>query len=241
MEEFLVGEEASFHVLLDGKTILPLDTAQDHKRVGDDDTGLNTGGMGTFSPSPYVTESIRHEAMERILIPTLRGLEKRGISYKGVLYAGLMMTSHGTKLLEYNVRFGDPETQSLMVRMEDDLVDVIEATLAGKLSGRSLRWKSGSSVCVVMAAHGYPGEVRTSDNNNIIDGLDRAASVPETVVFHAGTKKVDGKVVTSGGRVLGVTASGSSMRQAQERAYDACEKIYWKGVHYRKDIGGKRA
>ncbi|QQR80402.1 MAG: phosphoribosylamine--glycine ligase [Deltaproteobacteria bacterium] len=234
IEEFLVGREASFQVLVDGHSFLPLDSAQDHKRVGEGDTGPNTGGMGVFSPSPYVTESIRQQTIDTIILPTLKGLLKRGIHFKGVLYAGLMMTQDGPKLLEYNCRFGDPETQALMVRLEDDLVDVLEATISGRLSELSLHWKPGASVCVVMAAHGYPGDVTTGD---VIEGLDRV-SLPETVVFHAGTKNVDGKTVTSGGRVLGVTAAGKDMRQARERAYDVCEKVHWKGVHYRRDIGG---
>ncbi len=234
IEEFLAGEEASFHALIDGKSILPLDSAQDHKRVGDGDTGLNTGGMGVYSPAPVVTEAIRDEVIERILKPTLRGLLKKGITYRGVLYAGLMITSQGPKLLEYNVRFGDPETQALLMRLDEDLLEVMEATVDGRLQGKTLRWKKDASVCVVMAAHGYPGEVRAGDE---IRGLEVAASIPETVVFHAGTKKVNQQWLTAGGRVLGVTALGKDVRQARERAYDVCEKIYWAGVHYRKDIG----
>ncbi len=233
IEEFLIGKEASFQVLVDGHSFLPLDSAQDHKRVGEGDTGPNTGGMGVFSPSAHVTHEIRHAAIDQIIIPTLKALVRRGIHFRGVLYAGLMITREGPKLLEYNVRFGDPETQALMIRLEDDLVDVIEATLNGRLSEVALHWKPGASVCVVMAAHGYPDAVQTGD---VIEGLDRA-SLPDTVVFHAGTKLSDGKTLTSGGRVLGVTATGKDMRQARERAYDVCEKIHWKGVHYRRDIG----
>lgn len=233
IEEFLAGEEVSFHALVDGKSILPLDSAQDHKRVGDGDTGPNTGGMGVYSPAPIVTEGLRDEVIQKILVPTLQGLLKKGITYRGVLYAGLMITSQGPKLLEYNVRFGDPETQSLLVRLDEDLLDVMEATVDGRL-GKTLRWKKEASVCVVMAAHGYPGEVRSGDE---IHGLEIALSIPETVVFHAGTKKTDGRWLTAGGRVLGVTALGKNLRQACERAYDVCEKIHWKGVHYRQDIG----
>ncbi len=236
IEEFLAGEEASFQAFVDGSSILLLDASQDHKRVLDGDQGPNTGGMGAYSPAPVVTESVRQQVMETILFPTLRGLLKRGIEFRGVLYAGLMISPKGAKLLEYNVRFGDPETQPLMVRLEDDLVDVIEKVLSGKLSGTSLRWRKEVAVCVVMAAHGYPGEVRKGD---FIEGLDRAASLSQTVVFHSGTKKIDGKFATDGGRVLGVTSLGKDIRQARERAYDACDKIYWKGVHYRKDIGLK--
>jgi len=237
IEEFLQGEEASFLALVDGASVLPLDSCQDHKRVGEGDTGPNTGGMGAYSPAPVVTSAVRERVLEKILQPTLKGLKARGVDYRGVLYAGLMIDRSGEpKLLEYNVRFGDPETQALMVRWEGDLVDDIEATIAGRLSGRAIRWREGASVCVVMATHGYPGDVTTGDE---IRGLKEAASVPETVVFHAGTKMSDGKVVTSGGRVLGVTALGRDLRQARERAYDACEKIYCKGMHYRRDIGLK--
>lgn len=237
IEEFLEGEEASFLALVDGASVLPMDSAQDHKRVGEGDTGPNTGGMGVYSPAPVLTEAIRAQVVDTILVPTLKGLKARGIEYRGVLYAGLMIDRQGQpKLLEYNVRFGDPETQALLIRWDGDLLDDIEATVTGKLSGRSLKWKEGASVCVVMAAHGYPESVVTGD---VITGLKEAASVTETVVFHAGTKLHEGKVVTAGGRVLGVTALGRDLRQARERAYDACEKIHWKGVHYRRDIGKK--
>jgi phosphoribosylamine--glycine ligase len=237
IEEFLRGEEASFLALVDGTSILPLDSAQDHKRVGEGDMGPNTGGMGVYSPAPVVTDPVREKVIEKILKPTLQGLKSMGIDYKGVLYAGLMVDREGDpKLLEYNVRFGDPETQALMVRWDGDLLDDMEATIAGRLSGRTLRWKGGASVCVVMAAHGYPADVTTGDE---IQGLKEAATVPDAVVFHAGTKVRDGKVVTAGGRVLGVTALGKDLRQARERAYDACEKIYWKGMHFRRDIGLK--
>ncbi|HEX5036459.1 MAG TPA: phosphoribosylamine--glycine ligase [bacterium] len=237
IEEFLNGEEASFLALVDGASILPLDSSQDHKRVGEGDTGPNTGGMGVYSPAPVVTDGVRDKVIAKILTPTLKGLKAMGIDYRGVLYAGLMIDRAGEpKLLEYNVRFGDPETQALMVRWDGDLLEDFEATVTGRLSGRSLRWKPGASVCVVMAAHGYPGEITTGDP---IQGLKEAGTVPETVVFHAGTKKAGEEIVTSGGRVLGVTALGRDLRQARERAYDACEKIYWRGAHYRRDIGMK--
>lgn len=234
IEEFLSGEEASFQVFVDGRSLLPLDSAKDHKRVGEGDCGPNTGGMGAYSPAPVVSDRIRNEVLERILQPTLQGLLKRGVEFRGILYAGLMITSEGPKLLEYNVRFGDPETQPLMVRLEGDLVETMQATLAGRLKGRTLRWADKPSVCVVMAAHGYPGEVRQGDE---IQGLAPADKVPETVIFHAGTKREGERLVTAGGRVLGVTSVGKDLRQARERAYDACEKIYWKGMHYRRDIG----
>jgi phosphoribosylamine--glycine ligase len=241
IEEFLEGVEASFQALVDGESILPLESSQDYKRIDDDDQGPNTGGMGAISPASVVTEKVRQEAIERILKPTLRGLKKRGIEYRGLLYAGLMVTAGGPKLLEYNVRFGDPETQPLMVRMEEDLVTILQETVSGGLQTRArqaspLQWKPGASVCVVMSAHGYPGEVRQEDE---ILGLNKAATVPQTVVFHAGTKVENGTWKTAGGRVLGVTGWGKDLRQDRERAYDACEKIYWKGMHYRRDIGLK--
>lgn len=234
IEEFLAGREVSFQAFVDGESLLPMDSVQDHKRVGDRDTGPNTGGMGAFSPATFLTEALQAQVIEEILKPTLRGLRQRGILFKGVLYAGLMLTPSGPKLLEYNVRFGDPECQSLVVRMEDDLVDLIEATLSGQLSGRRMHWSARSSVCVVMAAHGYPEDPQKGDQ---ISGLE-LASLPETVIFHAGTRREKEKLVTHGGRVLGVTSLGKDLRQAMERAYDACEKIYWRGVHYRHDIGG---
>lgn len=237
IEEFLTGEEASFLAFVDGTTLLPMDSSQDHKRVGEGDTGPNTGGMGAYSPAPVVSEAVRERVLAEIMGPTLRGLQKRGIEYRGVLYAGLMIDREGRpKLLEYNVRFGDPETQALMVRLESDLVDAMEATIGGRLKDTSLLWKPEASVCVVMAAHGYPGETRLGDE---VSGIEEAATVPDTVVFHAGTKKENGAVKTSGGRVLGVASFGKDVRRARERAYDACEKIYWKGMHYRRDIGLK--
>lgn len=238
IEEFLTGVEVSFQAFVDGRSILPLESAQDHKRMGEGDTGPNTGGMGAYSPAPVLSRGLKGLVIEKILEPTLQGLSKRGIEYRGLLYAGLMITPDGPKLLEYNVRFGDPETEALLVRFEDDLVEIMEETISGKLDsgGKGLKWRPGTSVCVVMAAHGYPGEIRQGDE---IQGLELAGSVPETVVFHSGTKMEEGKLKTAGGRVLAVTACGKDLRQARERAYDATEKIYWKGVHYRRDIGMK--
>lgn len=234
IEEFLEGVEASFMALVDGSSLLPLDSAQDHKRAGEGDTGPNTGGMGAYSPAPVVTESVQKMALERILQPTLKGLQKRGLEFRGILYAGLMIGAEGPKLLEYNVRLGDPETQPLMMRLESNLVEAMQATLSGKLKSLTLRWKAQPSVTIVMAAHGYPGEVRTGD---VIEGLERAATLPETMIFHSGTRREGDKIVTAGGRVLGVTSLGKDLRQARERAYDAVEKIYFKGMHYRRDIG----
>ncbi len=234
IEDFLAGTELSYHVVVAGSSFLPLASSQDHKRVGDGDQGPNTGGMGAYSPAPFLTPELEQKVHEEILAPTVRGLEKEGRLFQGVLYAGLMLTAEGPKLLEYNVRFGDPETEVLMMRLESDLVDLIEAVLAGKLSGYSLRWKSGASVTVVMAARGYPATVQKGD---VIEGLEAAGSVPETVVFHAGTAAREGRMVTSGGRVLAVTSQGADMDQARRRVYEACGKIHWDGVHYRKDIG----
>ncbi len=236
IEEFLQGLEVSFHALVDGHSILPLDSSQDHKRVGEGDTGLNTGGMGAYSPVPFFTPELEAQVMREILLPTVKGLQQEGIDFKGVLYAGLMLTREGPKLLEYNVRFGDPETEVLMVRMENDLVDLMEATVSGKLKEHTIRWKTGGAVTVVMAANGYPGTITKGD---VIEGLERADSVVEAVVFHAGTLAQDGKIVTNGGRVLAVTAQGKDLRQARERAYDVVEKIHWRGMHYRRDIGLK--
>lgn len=243
IEEFLQGEEASFLALVDGQSILPLDSAQDHKRLKDGDEGPNTGGMGVYSPAPILTEAVRSQAIEKILKPTLKGLREMGIEYRGVLYAGLMIDKQGTaRLLEYNVRFGDPETQALMVRLESDLLEAMEATVAcrapvtGNLRGKTLRWTDGPSVCVVLAAHGYPGKVQSGDE---IKGLKEAATVPGAVIFHAGTKTENGLCKTAGGRVLGVTAMGKDLRQARVRAYDACDKIYWKGIQFRRDIGSR--
>lgn len=237
IEEFLKGEEASFLALVDGDHLLPLDSSQDHKRVGDGDCGPNTGGMGAYSPAPVVTDLVRRKTVEEILLPTIFGLKKRGIEYRGVLYAGLMIDAAGQpRLLEYNVRFGDPETQALMARWGGDLVDDMEAVVSGRLRGHELRWKAGSSVCVVMAAGGYPGETRLGDE---ISGLREAAEVEETVVFHAGTRLENGAVKTAGGRVLGVTSLGADLERARERVYRACARIQWNGAHYRKDIGLK--
>ncbi len=236
VEEFLSGEEASFLAFTDGETVLPLPTSQDHKPVFDNDRGPNTGGMGAYSPAPVVNEKVHREVMEKIMIPTVRGMAQEGRSYRGVLYAGLMIQDEKPKVLEFNARFGDPETQPLLMRMKSDLVPVLEATIEGRLSKLKVQWDERPSVCVVMASGGYPGSY---ERGKVISGLEEAAQVPDAFVFHAGTAFQGGKVVTSGGRVLGVTAIGKGIREAIAKAYEVVGKISWGGAHFRKDIGQK--
>ncbi|MGQ9511945.1 phosphoribosylamine--glycine ligase [Thermodesulfitimonas sp.] len=234
VEERLTGEEASVLAFTDGETVLPLLPAQDHKPVFDGDKGPNTGGMGAYAPAPAVTPALLKQIETEILLPVVRGLRAEGITYKGVLYAGLMLTAAGPRVLEFNVRFGDPEAQPLLYLLESDLVAVMEAVLAGKLSEVQLAWHPGAAVCVVLAASGYPGGYRKGD---VIEGLEDVP--PDAMVFHAGTAVVDGKLVTAGGRVLGVTARGPDVRAAITRAYAAVAKIRFAGMHYRRDIGQK--
>jgi len=236
IEEFLVGEEASFLAITDGRTVLPLAPAQDHKAIFDGDRGPNTGGMGAYSPAPVLTPELQKKIMERVMLPAVRGMEKEGRPYKGILYAGLMMTKTGPKVLEFNCRFGDPETQPILMRLGSDLLEALLAAAKGNLDEVSLEWKKEAAVCVVMAAKGYPGEYLKGSE---IKGLDMAALLPDTVVFHAGTTRRDGKVVTSGGRVLGVTALGADIKTAIENAYKAVALIDWEGAQYRTDIGKK--
>lgn len=236
VEEFLRGEEASFLAFADGEAVLPLPTSQDHKPIFDNDRGPNTGGMGAYSPAPVVNEKVHREVMEKIMIPTVRGMAQEGRKYRGVLYAGLMIQEEKPKVLEFNARFGDPETQPLLIRMKGDLVPVLEATIDGKLSTRKVQWNDRPSVCVVMASAGYPGSY---EKGKVISGLEEAAKVPNTFVFHAGTAFKQGKVVTSGGRVLGVAAVGKGIREAIARAYEVVGKISWEGAHFRRDIGQK--
>jgi len=236
VEEFLSGEEASFLAFTDGETVLPLPTSQDHKPVFDNDRGPNTGGMGAYSPAPVVNEKVHREVMEKIMIPTVRGMAQEGRKYRGVLYAGLMIQDEKPKVLEFNARFGDPETQPLLMRMKSDLVPVLEATIEGRLSKLKIQWDERPSVCVVMASGGYPGSY---ERGKVLSGLEEAAQVPDAFVFHAGTAFQGGKVVTSGGRVLGVTAIGKGIREAIAKAYEVVGKISWEGAHFRKDIGRK--
>lgn len=233
IEEFLEGEEASFFVLSDGEHVLPLATAQDHKRVGDGDTGPNTGGMGAYSPAPCMTDALCAEALERIVRPTVRALAAMGHPYRGVLYAGLILTREGPKLIEYNARFGDPETQVLMMRLKDDLLTLLLATVSGTLDKLSVRWRSDTALTVVMAARGYPGDY---EKGSEIKGLDRDFG-KEIQVFHAGTARRDGKLVANGGRVLNVTGLGASPAEAQARTYAAVDRIDWPEGFCRRDIG----
>jgi len=234
VEEFLSGEEASFIVMADGKHILPLATSQDHKRVGDGDTGPNTGGMGAYSPAPVVTPEIHARIMRAVIEPTVRGMSQEGHPYTGFLYAGVMIAPDGTpKVLEYNCRFGDPETQPVMMRLQSDFIELIEAALDGKLDRAQARWDTRAAVGVVMAAGGYPGAYSKGD---VITGLPQN-SIPDCKVFHAGTTLKNNTVVTSGGRVLCVTALGATVGAAQKRAYETVKKIQWRNAQYRTDIG----
>jgi phosphoribosylamine--glycine ligase len=236
VEEFLQGEEASFLAFTDGETVLPLPTSQDHKPIFDHDRGPNTGGMGAYSPAPVVSEKVHRQVMKEIMIPTIHGMAEEGRKYRGVLYAGLMIHNEKAKVLEFNARFGDPETQPLLMRMKSDLVSVLEATIEGSLSNLKVAWDDRPTVCVVMAAQGYPGSY---EKGKVISGLGEAAKIPGTFVFHAGTALKEGKIVTNGGRVLGVTAIGSAIGEAIGLAYEAAEIISWEGAYYRKDIGQK--
>jgi phosphoribosylamine---glycine ligase len=234
VEEFLDGEEASFFALVDGSHALPLATAQDHKRVGDGDTGPNTGGMGAYSPAACVTPDIEQVVMERIILPTVRGMAAEGRPYKGVLYAGLMLTRQGPKLIEYNVRFGDPECEALLPRLKSDLLPALLAARDGVLDGFDLRWREEAAVCVVLAAKGYPGEpVKGTE----IAGLDEAAHDAAVKVFHAGTRREGGRLLADGGRVLDVVALGKDVGDARDKAYAAIERIRWPGGFCRRDIG----
>lgn len=235
IEEFLAGEEASFFAICDGETALPLVSAQDHKRVGDGDTGPNTGGMGAYSPAPIVTDAMVATIMETIIIPTIEGMKAEGAPYKGVLYAGLMIDKGEPKLLEYNVRFGDPECQVLMMRLKSDLLPALIAAADGVLKNFDLRWYDEPALTVVMAANGYPGSY---EKGSTIGGLNDAGAVDDVTVFHAGTASAeDGSITATGGRVLGVTAIGVTVADAQARAYKAVDLIDWPGGFCRRDIG----
>jgi phosphoribosylamine--glycine ligase len=234
IEEFMVGEEASFFALVDGDKALPLATAQDHKRVGDGDTGTNTGGMGAYSPAPVMTDELNQQVMDRIIMPTVRTMAARGTPFKGVLYAGLIITDAGPKLIEYNVRFGDPECQVLMLRLKSDLLPALLATCDGMLGTFDLRWHDDVALTVVMAAEGYPDNPR---KGTIIRGLEAASSIEGVQIFHAGTKITHNELVANGGRVLNVTARGRTVAEAQTRAYEAIGLIDWPEGFCRRDIG----
>jgi len=237
IEEFLTGQECSVHALVDGEHYLLFPAAQDHKQIFDGDQGPNTGGMGTFSPpeklvTPEIVERIHREVME----PFMAGLKKDGLLFRGLLFPGVMVTAEGPKLLEFNCRFGDPETQVLLPRLKSDLVDLLEATVDGKLDTIRPEWDARAAVCVIMASGGYPGEYA---KGKPITGIEEAEALPGVTVFHAGTQEVEGELVTSGGRVLGVTALGADLRAAQARAYEAVAKIHFEGAIFRRDIGAK--
>lgn len=234
VEEFLSGEEASFFCICDGTEVLPLSTAQDHKAVGDGDVGPNTGGMGAYSPAPVMTDDLVQRTMDDIIKPTLAGMEEMGMPFRGVLYAGLMITDRGPQLIEYNVRFGDPECQALMMRLKDDILMLMKAAVDGQLWTMSTRWADESALCVVMAASGYPGAY---SKGTPIGNLDQAAAEKDTEIFHAGTAWADDQLVSNGGRVLGVTALGPTVRKAQQRAYRAVDLIDWDDGFCRWDIG----
>lgn len=233
VEEFLDGEEASFFCLCDGKTALPFGTAQDHKRVGDGDTGVNTGGMGAYSPAPVMTQDIVDRTMRELIEPTIRGMAEIGSPFSGVLFAGLMITKDGPKLIEYNTRFGDPETQVLMLRLKDDVLLLLKAAADGVLDQMSVRWHNDPALTVVMAARGYPA---SPEKGSVIRGVGEAAT-DAVEIFHAGTAEKNGELIANGGRVLNVTATGRTVQEAQDAAYAAIARIDWPEGFYRHDIG----
>jgi len=234
IEEFMEGEEASFFVLCDGDSVLPLGTAQDHKRIGEGDTGPNTGGMGAYSPAPVMTEAVCQRALDQIIRPTMAEMARRGMPYRGVLYAGLMIRDGAPRLVEYNVRFGDPEAQVLTMRLGAQLLDLLLACAEGQLAKARVNWADDHAMTVVMAAKGYPGPY---DKGSVIGGLEALPEDSRHMVFHAGTKTVEGKVTAAGGRVLNVTARGDSLAEARDRVYDMIDRIDWPEGVYRRDIG----
>ena len=236
VEEFIEGPEVSILAFTDGKTIIPMVSSQDHKRAFDHDMGPNTGGMGTFSPSPLYTAELDEYCMKNIFLPTVDAMNKEGRTFKGVIYFGLMLTKDGPKVLEYNARFGDPETQVVLPRLKTDLLEIFEAIIDERLDSINIEWDDNAAVCVVAASGGYPGKYQTGIE---IKGIEAAQQNDQTIVFHAGTSIKDGTFFTAGGRVLGVTAIAKSMQQAIDKAYQGIEKISFDGMHYRKDIGRK--
>ncbi len=236
VEDKLLGEEASILAFVDGRNIYVMESSQDHKPIGDGDTGPNTGGMGAYSPAPVVTDALMGQITREILVPVVDGMNRNGTPYRGVLYAGLMMTAGGPRVLEFNVRFGDPETQPILMRLKSDLLEVLLATCDGTLDQVTLEWDPRPAVCVVMASGGYPDDY---EKGKIITGLDDVRELEDVIVFHAGTKEQDGDVVTSGGRVLGVTALGKTIAEAKANAYEAVDKITFDGAYCRRDIADK--
>jgi phosphoribosylamine--glycine ligase len=237
VEERLSGEEASFIAICDGEHIVPLASSQDHKPAFDNDQGPNTGGMGAYSPAPVLDEASCGRVLDRVLYPLVRAMKQEGITYRGVIYAGLMMTASGPYVLEFNARMGDPETQPLLMRLKSDIVPLLaETAQGGSIGNMDLSWEEGPSVCVVMASGGYPGSY---EKGRVIEGIDDAERLPGVKVFHAGTKLLDTRIVTAGGRVLGVTAQGDDLKSTIDKAYQAVSRISFEGAHYRKDIGHK--
>ncbi|HEY3856591.1 MAG TPA: phosphoribosylamine--glycine ligase [Verrucomicrobiae bacterium] len=236
IQELLEGIEISLHALCDGTTAKVFPTAQDHKRIGDNDMGPNTGGMGAYSPTPFLTQAELDKVAAAIFPPWLEGCRQEGIDFRGILYPGIMLTKDGPRVLEFNARFGDPETQVFLARLENDLVDVLEASVDGALDKVQLRWRPEAAVCVVVASYGYPGAYA---KRKVIHGLSEAGQTPGTKIFHAGTAVRDGETVTTGGRVLGVTSLGRTLAEARDRAYAAVEKIQFDGAQFRRDIGAK--
>jgi phosphoribosylamine--glycine ligase len=236
IEEKLQGQEASMMVITDGETIIPLASSQDHKQIFDGDTGPNTGGMGAYSPAPVINKTLEKEIMNTIVIPAIRGMKKEGMTYKGVLYAGLMIDNNKPFVLEFNCRFGDPEAQVVLTRLESDLLDMLTACAKERLRDINVLWKNDASVCVVGASEGYPGSYKKGYS---INGLDMIKKMDNIVVFHAGTTIRNNHIITSGGRVIGVTALGANIKEAIKRAYQGIEAISWQGIYYRKDIGFK--
>ena len=236
IQEFLAGTEVSLHALCDGQTAKIFPTSQDHKRALDGDAGLNTGGMGTYSPTPFLDDAQLAAVAAQVLVPFMHGCVAEGIDYRGLLYPGVMLTPNGPKILEFNARFGDPETQVYLTRLQNDLLTLLLASAEGTLAQHELKWNPAASVCVIMASDGYPGNY---SKGKIITGLAAANALPHTKVFHAGTARVGDDIVTAGGRVLGVTALGADLRAAQSAAYAAVERIHFAGAHYRRDIAAK--
>jgi phosphoribosylamine--glycine ligase len=236
VEDKLLGQEASILAFVDGRNIYVLETAQDHKAIGDGDTGANTGGMGAYSPAPVVSDKLMDQIVREILVPTVDGMNRNGTPYKGILYAGVMITQGGPRVLEFNCRFGDPETQPILMRLKSDLLEVMLATCDGRLDRITLQWDSRPAVCVVMASGGYPDDY---EKGKVITGIDEAESDKDVMVFHAGTEQKDGNIVTAGGRVLGVTGLGNTIADAKAKAYQAVEKIKFEKAYYRTDIADK--
>jgi len=236
VEDKLLGQEASILAFVDGRNIYVMESSQDHKPVGEGDTGPNTGGMGAYCPAPIVTEELMSQIIKEVLVPIVDGMNRNGTPYRGVLYAGLMITQAGPRVLEFNVRFGDPETQPILMRLKTDLLEVMCAVCDGRLDEITLEWDPRPAVCVVMASGGYPGEY---EKGKVISGLDAAAKMEDVMVFHAGTAEKDGRVVTAGGRVLGVTALGATIAEARDAAYRAVDVIDFEGMYCRRDIADK--